>query len=114
MSVLKFTARVYFQRTTRVEAKHYDQFVPQPIVRDSRLVQGTRCSGTDAEGEYSEDARGNLSTNKHFQNDRLSHSQDACSSRLPGAFREWTVSSGGRSEERRVGKECRSRWSPYH
>src|SRR5256885_14198854 len=23
-------------------------------------------------------------------------------------------SKGGRSEERRVGKECRSRWSPYH
>src|SRR3712207_7868235 len=23
----------------------------------------------------------------------------------------WTL---GRSEERRVGKECRSRWSPYH
>ena len=22
--------------------------------------------------------------------------------------------SGDRSEERRVGKECRSRWSPYH
>ena len=22
--------------------------------------------------------------------------------------------SGRRSEERRVGKECRSRWSPYH
>ena len=22
--------------------------------------------------------------------------------------------SDGRSEERRVGKECRSRWSPYH
>src|SRR2546430_17271379 len=36
----------------------------------------------------------------------------------PGA--ELSVSSGGasvaavRSEERRVGKECRSRWSPYH
>ena len=25
-----------------------------------------------------------------------------------------TASSGIRSEERRVGKECRSRWSPYH
>ena len=25
-----------------------------------------------------------------------------------------TVFSGFRSEERRVGKECRSRWSPYH
>ena len=24
------------------------------------------------------------------------------------------VLSGSRSEERRVGKECRSRWSPYH
>src|SRR3972149_4747232 len=28
---------------------------------------------------------------------------------LPGISR-----SGMRSEERRVGKECRSRWSPYH
>src|SRR2546426_11975069 len=26
----------------------------------------------------------------------------------------WTVAQGKRSEERRVGKECRSRWSPYH
>ena len=25
-----------------------------------------------------------------------------------------TVTRGDRSEERRVGKECRSRWSPYH
>ena len=25
-----------------------------------------------------------------------------------------TVLYGARSEERRVGKECRSRWSPYH
>ena len=24
------------------------------------------------------------------------------------------VCGNGRSEERRVGKECRSRWSPYH
>ena len=24
------------------------------------------------------------------------------------------IPSGARSEERRVGKECRSRWSPYH
>ena len=26
----------------------------------------------------------------------------------------WVHGSYGRSEERRVGKECRSRWSPYH
>ena len=24
------------------------------------------------------------------------------------------IKKNGRSEERRVGKECRSRWSPYH
>src|SRR2546425_749004 len=27
---------------------------------------------------------------------------------------EWAVVRQVRSEERRVGKECRSRWSPYH
>ena len=26
----------------------------------------------------------------------------------------WDESNFDRSEERRVGKECRSRWSPYH
>src|SRR2546422_3205520 len=32
------------------------------------------------------------------------------------SFRLWDVAEGEkpRSEERRVGKECRSRWSPYH
>ena len=27
---------------------------------------------------------------------------------------KWVTELAGRSEERRVGKECRSRWSPYH
>ena len=27
---------------------------------------------------------------------------------------DFSVRMSGRSEERRVGKECRSRWSPYH
>ena len=31
----------------------------------------------------------------------------------PTLLEEFTISSM-RSEERRVGKECRSRWSPYH
>ena len=61
-------------------------------------------------------------------------SSDVCSSDLRRArlqllrrehARGWAVASGlvvrqcsvvsvPRSEERRVGKECRSRWSPYH
>ena len=31
-----------------------------------------------------------------------------------GGFVAVDAASGERSEERRVGKECRSRWSPYH
>ena len=30
------------------------------------------------------------------------------------AASNWCTNFGMRSEERRVGKECRSRWSPYH
>ena len=61
-------------------------------------------------------------------------SSDVCSSDLNGMFGEMTRSpqtlsegerrkgrgerkrsrTAVRSEERRVGKECRSRWSPYH
>src|SRR2546423_4424616 len=42
---------------------------------------------------------------------QLTH-QDACSSvNRRGAGK---AVEGRRSEERRVGKECRSRWSPYH
>ena len=33
---------------------------------------------------------------------------------LKGAFHFIRHTYSGRSEERRVGKECRSRWSPYH
>src|ERR1035438_3271178 len=38
-----------------------------------------------------------------------------CVPQAPSAGPKVSRSSGlGRSEERRVGKECRSRWSPYH
>src|SRR2546427_8604215 len=33
---------------------------------------------------------------------------------LYAEFQEWFDLKRQRSEERRVGKECRSRWSPYH
>ena len=50
--------------------------------------------------------------------DALSEQESAT---VNGATQEHTQASGesgppirSRSEERRVGKECRSRWSPYH
>src|SRR3712207_5756036 len=33
---------------------------------------------------------------------------------VAAVYRQKDTLIGGRSEERRVGKECRSRWSPYH
>ena len=33
---------------------------------------------------------------------------------IGGGSRGWAWGFMMRSEERRVGKECRSRWSPYH
>src|SRR5438876_9268219 len=33
---------------------------------------------------------------------------------LMGLIREYYIGHKTRSEERRVGKECRSRWSPYY
>ena len=32
--------------------------------------------------------------------------------KITGMYQDWFLAE--RSEERRVGKECRSRWSPYH
>ena len=35
-------------------------------------------------------------------------------SSIPGIHKFTITANCDRSEERRVGKECRSRWSPYH
>ena len=37
-----------------------------------------------------------------------------CEQPFNRATRAWIYRTSKRSEERRVGKECRSRWSPYH
>ena len=37
------------------------------------------------------------------------YSRKLCTELYPNLYQDET-----RSEERRVGKECRSRWSPYH
>src|SRR5258705_12550533 len=47
-----------------------------------------------------------------FLRARRDRSSSTTSNRRSGLFGQGAVSE--RSEERRVGKECRSRWSPYH
>ena len=46
-----------------------------------------------------------------FTGDDCSQNIDDCS---PDPCGNGGSCTDGRSEERRVGKECRSRWSPYH
>src|SRR2546426_5919567 len=40
--------------------------------------------------------------------------EPCCGARVSGLVERWCAETCGRSEERPVGKECRSRWSPYH
>ena len=55
-----------------------------------------------------------------FKNTEISEAQNFNSIKIslasPEKIKSWTFGEikKPRSEERRVGKECRSRWSPYH
>src|SRR5260370_39563763 len=56
-----------------------------------------------------------------FDNEQLAHDVEIAPFAISktavtnGEFKHFVEDSGyRRSEERRVGKECRSRWSPYH
>ena len=45
---------------------------------------------------------------------RNKHPEETVAKILDVSMRLFTEQGYERSEERRVGKECRSRWSPYH
>ena len=57
-----------------------------------------------------------LLTNRiNHLNDHLKFHKNDHHSRRGLLLMDWLLTTFGvRSEERRVGKECRSRWSPYH
>ena len=50
-------------------------------------------------------------SNHHLRNGKLSLKAKGLLSMMLSLPEDWNYT---RSEERRVGKECRSRWSPYH
>ena len=76
----------------------------------------TVCAGIYVNWRYTEDqAAANLTdtldTEKVMSDDNLVLSEDMAAI---SAGEDVATTSTDRSEERRVGKECRSRWSPYH
>src|SRR3712207_550246 len=68
---------------------------------------------------YGEDAEGYGDTGEEYgvlalEKDPEAAPEGVCEHRAPLGGRRLGAETQERSEERRVGKECRSRWSPYH
>src|ERR1035438_5760989 len=77
------------------------------------IVEGTPRSSSDASGHRSASETSGIDANRIFIGRRLSLEYDyseLVSIRCLQLLRRGPTE---RSEERRVGKECRSRWSPY-
>src|SRR5256885_15864604 len=63
-----------------------------------------------------------ISQKEYYQIRAIFEPHQVRTDRLPGQIdtakdglvRVYDTATNSRSEERRVGKECRSRWSPYH
>ena len=78
---------------------------------DRRIVAGTVETGKIHPGDevvfYPSGKR------SHVKNIEVFHAETPKEA-VPGMATGFTLKEQIRSEERRVGKECRSRWSPYH
>src|SRR2546430_13973272 len=99
----------------RVDDARYPETPGVPKQRD--LVQVDAEASHKRSGPRPNGARLSCGALKKdsFLNLRAPSASSACSAALPVASHSYTcVVHGTRSEERRVGKECRSRWSPYH
>src|SRR3989449_5786158 len=86
----------------------YDGEAPSAgIVTGIGIVEGRECVIVANDATVKGGSYFPLTVKKHLRAQEV-----AAQNRLPCLY---LVDSGGaRSEERRVGKECRSRWSPYH
>ena len=74
--------------------------VPRPSKKEEKIIAFLKAFGEKHKLETKVDEAGNVLIKKPA---------------TPGMEnRKTVVLQSHRSEERRVGKECRSRWSPYH
>src|SRR5207249_9632788 len=80
-------------------------FQAEDGIRD-RNVTGVQTCALPISNSFEQQAKEFVSVMRRFVED------DEFAATLRAKIREW-IGSNFRSEERRVGKECRSRWSPY-
>src|SRR5689334_7105261 len=67
-----------------------------------------KCNGMTLDND------GNLIVCEHVTSSVVRESPDGGRETLATHWGDKELNSPNRSEERRVGKECRARWSPYH
>src|SRR2546430_8818039 len=85
--------------------EEYATFNPAAVVKDGKVFVLYRA----------EDASGEQQIGRHTSRLGLAESSDGLRFTRRGAPVLYPdTDAQRRSEERRVGKECRSRWSPYH
>src|SRR2546425_8978250 len=80
-------------------------FQAEDGIRD-KLVTGVQTCALPISGTWACAAESQLRTRRTKTDGRMKNVPATTPPRVP--------CSSQRSEERRVGKECRSRWSPYH
>ena len=81
-------------------------YLPEQVVTNAQLA-----ARIDTSDEWIVQRTGIRERHIAAEGDRLSDYAVAASN---SALEAAGVTADERSEERRVGKECRSRWSPYH
>src|SRR5258706_9761658 len=111
--------RLYDRRTGHVNYFFFFFFQAEDGIRDWSVTGVQTCalpiSATDSRPKpiIRPLANGRSSAPSVSTLKRISAYSATFSSR-PESTAETGVGPSARSEERRVGKECRSRWSPYH
>src|SRR2546426_7750147 len=83
-------------------------FQAEDGIRDYKVTGVQTCALPIFPGNAAGDRR--RATRPHPCSFRRRRSEHHAREAAPGGLAD----SAARSEERRVGKECRSRWSPYH
>src|ERR1035437_7157712 len=96
------------KRKSHIPETPFRKFSEQERSELHRRVWGDTPTGTPAPAGTFDVDTGVLDFNRPWPRPLLE--PDKFSAYLHG----WAEKSLARSEERRVGKECRSRWSPYH
>ena len=100
--------------STTAEAQEFNQHSHTQISRDSERTFNTeRHPNRNPQHHRSQSTRNPPYSHNSFNRNFPSHSQGFPQHRIP--YHSIPHQNNfHRSEERRVGKECRSRWSPYH